>query len=237
MDVSGRHPRCGEDVAPYALGALPADDAREFEQHLADCELCRTDLDALYPVVHALGETPEQVDPPPELRRELMAVVEHEAAERKRAERSRGGAPQGGGRWSRLLPSIRPLPALAAACAVLVVGIGIGIGVTGDDARDYRGIAPPGVEAQLRVEDDGGEIVLHGMDSPPAGKVMQVWLVHGENGTPVPTDALFRPNRGGDASVAVPGDMDDVTRVMVSEEPEGGSASPTTAPAVDFRLS
>jgi hypothetical protein len=31
--------------------------------------------------------------------------------------------------------------------------------------------------------------------------------------------------------------MDGVTRVMVSEEPEGGSKAPTTAPSVDFRLS
>lgn len=233
MDMSEHRPGCGEDVAPYALGALPPADARAFEQHLAECELCRADLESLRPVVHALAGTPEQVDPPPQLRRNVMAVVEREAAERARAERpasERGERPA----WSRWLP--RPLPALAVACALLIVGIGIGVGVTGDDAREYDGTAPAGVEAKLRVEDDGGRLVLHGMDSPPAGKVMQVWLVHGKNGKPEPTDALFRPNRNGSASVAVPGDMDDVTRVMVSEEPEGGSPSPTTAPAVDFKL-
>ena len=233
MDMSEHRPGCGEDVAPYALGALPPADARAFEQHLAECELCRTDLETLRPVVHALAETPEQVDPPPQVRRNVMAVVEREAAERARAERPASERRERSA-WSRWLP--RPLPALAVACALLGVGIGIGVGVNGDDAREYDGVAPPGVEAKLQVEDDGGRLVLHGMDSPPAGKVMQVWLVHGENGKPVPTDALFRPNSNGDASVAVPGDLDDVTRVMVSEEPEGGSPSPTTAPAVDFKL-
>jgi anti-sigma-K factor RskA len=237
MDMSGHDhgPRgtgCGEDLAPYALGALPIEDARAFERHLGTCELCRADLETLRPVVDALSESPEPVDPPPELRRRLMAVVEQEAADRRRsaAERARAGER----RWWQP----RPLLALALACAVLVVGVGIGIGVgvNGDDTRDYRGTAPPGVDAHLQVEDDGGRLVLHGMEPPPPGKVMQVWLVRGKSGKPEPTDALFRPNRNGNASVAVPGEMDDVTRVMVSEEPEGGSPSPTTAPAVDFKL-
>lgn len=233
MDMSEHRPGCGEDVAPYALGALPPEDARAFEQHLAECELCRTDLESLRPVVHALAGTPDQVDPPPQVRHNVMAVVEREAAERADAERPAAERRERSA-WSRWLP--RPLPALAVACALLVVGIGIGVGVNRDGAREFDGTAPAGVEAKLRIEDDGGRLVLHGMDSPPTGKVMQVWLVHGENGKPVPTDALFRPNREGDASVAVPGDMDDVTRVMVSEEPEGGSPSPTTAPTVDFKL-
>ena len=234
MDLSAHRPGCGEDVAPYALGALPPDDARAFEEHLTECDLCRTDLETLRPVVNALSASPERVEPPPELRRDLMAVVEREAAERRRAAsptRDRSTAEHS---WTRWLP--RPLPALAAACVVLVVGIGIGIGLTGDAARSVTGDAPPGVKATLQLEDDGGKLVLDGMDAPPQGKVMQVWIVHGENGKPEPTDALFRPNRDGRASVAVPGDMDDVTRVMVSEEPEGGSQSPTTAPSVDFKL-
>ena len=234
MDMNANRSGCGENVAPYALGALSLEDARAFEAHLAECELCRTDLDTLRPVVHALSESPEQVEPPPELRRELMAVVEREAADRRRAASPRRERASEGRSWTRWLP--RPVPALAAACVVLVVGIGIGIGLTGDGGRNVTGDAPPGVKATLQLEDDGGKLVLDGMDAPPQGKVMQVWIVHGENGKPEPTDALFRPNRDGRASVAVPGDMDDVTRVMVSEEPEGGSQSPTTAPSVDFKL-
>ena len=236
MDLSGTRPnQCGEDVAPYALGALTPEDTRRFAAHLEDCELCRTDLATLRPVVDALAETPEPIDPPPELRRRVMAVVEQEAAERRRAAEGER-APW----WRMLVP--RPLPALAAACVLLVVGLGVGIAVTGDgdgdgDVREVQATAAPaGVQASLRIEDDQGELVLRNMPSPRPGRVMQVWLMRGEGGAPVPTDALFTPNASGTASVAVPGDLGGVTQVLVSEEPRGGSRSPTTEPALDFRL-
>ena len=234
--MSARRPRCGEDVAPYALGALPLQDAREFEEHLAECELCRTDLEALRPVVHALSESPEQVDPPPELRHRLMAVVEEEAAERRRSQApAKPPARSDRAAWRRWFS--RPLPALALACVLLVVGIGIGIGVTGDDTRTVPAAgAPAGVSATLEIGDDGGDLEVHGMPQLPEDRVMQVWLVRGKDGAPEPTDVLFTPNQKGDATAAVRGDMDDVSRVLVSVEPRGGSRAPTTAPALDFRV-
>jgi anti-sigma-K factor RskA len=231
MDMSGLHPnQCGEDVAPYALGALTPEEARRFDAHLADCELCRADLATLRPVVDLLADTPEPVEPPPELRRNLMAVVEQEAAERRRAARGEQ-APW----WRALVP--RPLPALAAACVLLVVGLGVGVALTGEDVREVDAAgAPPGVQAALRIDGDQGELVLRNMPSPRPGRVMQVWVMRGQGAPPEPTDALFTPNASGTASVAVPGDLDGVTRVLVSEEPRGGSRSPTTTPSLDFRL-
>jgi anti-sigma-K factor RskA len=127
--------------------------------------------------------------------------------------------------------------ALAAACVLLVAGIGAGVALTGDDAVILRPqSAPDGVQASLRIDDDKGRMELHGMRAPEQGRVMQVWLMREGSTTPVPTDALFTPNRSGDASVAVPGDLSGVARVLVSEEPAGGSASPTTAPSVDFTV-
>ena len=64
---------CGEDVASYALGALPPEEVRGFERHLADCELCRTDLASLRPAVDSLPLSVEAVEPPPELRRPILA--------------------------------------------------------------------------------------------------------------------------------------------------------------------
>jgi anti-sigma-K factor RskA len=229
MDLSGREHRspCGEDVAPYALGALSPAEARRFEDHLAGCDLCRTDLARLRPVVDALPEMPEQVEPPARLRHELMAVVEAEAARRRRA-----NEPEPRRRW---VP--RLVPALAAACVLAVAGIGIGVVASGGGAEKVPGIAPNGAQAALTVEGDRGEIELHGMPSPPSGRVMQVWLMREGSSSPEPTDALFTPNASGDAHVTVPGDMDGVRRVLISDEPAGGSKAPTTTPSVDFRLS
>jgi anti-sigma-K factor RskA len=223
MDVN-RTP-CGEDVAPYALGALGPDDARRFEEHLAGCELCQTDLNALRPVVDTLPETPEQIAPPAHLKRELMAVVEAEAAQRAKAERPERA-------W---LPRIA-VPALATAMAAAVVAAFVLTG--GGDAVEYQSPpGPGGARATLTVEGDDGEIHVEGMPAPEEGRVMQVWLMRDGSTTPEPTDALFTPNADGDASVTVPGDMDGVTRVLISDEPDGGSRAPTTAPSVDFKLS
>jgi anti-sigma factor RsiW len=38
------HDRFDEDLAAYALGALPPDDAAELERHLEGCEVCRQQL-------------------------------------------------------------------------------------------------------------------------------------------------------------------------------------------------
>jgi anti-sigma-K factor RskA len=224
MDTD-RNPQCGEDVAPYALGALPYDDAKAFERHLDDCELCRTDLAALQPAVDALPMSVAHVEPPPELRRRVMAEVEADVKRRRAAERA--------GRERRF--AFRPLPALAAACAVLVGGIGVGSALTGEDARRIDGTAPTGASASLEVEGDTGKLVVDDMPDAPVGRVYQVWLMRGE-GPPQPTDALFEVRRGGKAEVAVPGDLDEVDQVLVTHEPRGGSSAPTAKPSIAVDL-
>jgi anti-sigma-K factor RskA len=220
-----RDPQCGEDVAPYALGALPYDDAKAFERHLGDCELCRTDLASLRPAVDALPMSVDKVEPPPELRRRVMAEVEADVRRRRAAERA--------GRERRF--AFRPLPALAAACLVLVGGIGVGTALTGEETRTIDGTAPRGATASLEVEGDSGKLVVDDMPDAPVGRVYQVWLVRGE-GPPRPTDALFEVRRGGKAEVAVPGDLDEVDQVLVTHEPRGGSSVPTQTPAIGVDL-
>ena len=217
--------RCGEDVAPYVLGALPDVDARDFERHMHDCELCRADVETLRPAVEALPLSVEQVEPPPELRRRVMAAVDADVKARRAAERT--------ARVPRF--QFRLLPALAAACVVLVVGIGVGIALTGEDARTVPGKAEPrGASAQVEMRDDGSKLIVKGMPQAPGGRVYQVWLRSGK-GAPRPTDALFEV-RGGKAEVVVPGDLSGVEEVLVTNEPRGGSAAPTRAPAIVVSL-
>jgi hypothetical protein len=52
-----------------------------------------------------------------------------------------------------------------------------------------------------------------------------VWLDRGGK-TPEPTDALFSTRSDGSASVDVPS-LEGVRRVMVTDEPNGGSRTPT----------
>jgi anti-sigma-K factor RskA len=232
MNLHRPEPSCGEDVAAYALGALGRDEAERFAEHLRGCELCRSDLAALRPVVQALPETADQVDPPPELKRRIMAAVEADVAAR---------APAPARREDRLaFLRVRPAPALAAACVLLVAGLGIGIGITGDGGGDPRTVtgqvAAVNATAVLEMDDDHGRLLLDGMPDPPRDRVWQVWIVRGEGADPQPTDALFTVGRNGRASVDVPGDMSGVTQVLVSHEPLGGSEAPTSDPAVQIAV-
>ena len=224
---------CGSDVAAYALGALTEEETKRFEEHLKTCELCRTDLDGLMPVVHALPATAEPIEPPPALRKRIMKVVDADVREREKAARPPRES------WWRSL-NLRPLPALAAACLLLLVGVGVGLTVLGDDGGSSSDVAGQCIRSCDRVamhlEDGHGTLKVEGMAQPPDGRVYQVWTqVYGED--PKPTDALFTVDKDGSASVDVPGDTGGIDQVLVTDEPRGGSSAPTTAPYFSVRMS
>jgi len=52
-------------AAPYALGALTAEERAAFEAHLADCAVCRADVQALGEVSGLLAHAAEAATPPP----------------------------------------------------------------------------------------------------------------------------------------------------------------------------
>lgn len=229
MDVTGRTSGCGEDIAAYALGALPEEDARAFRAHLEECELCRADLATLQPVIDQLPGAVDAVDPPPALKKRVMAVVEAEARERRRAEQPERE------RWFDRVFVRHPVPAFAAAAVLLLAGIGVGVVATRDETATYTGsvVGSPSARAKLELKDGRGTLVVVGMPRPPEGRVWQVWTKH-DGQAPQPTDALFRPSRDGRASVVVPGDMEGVDEVLVTHEPDGGSEAPTVAPSIDI---
>ena len=68
--------------------------------------------------------------------------------------------------------------------------------------------------------------MARGLPAPPSGRVYQVWLKR-DGHPPMPTAALFVPSRDGAAAASVPGSLDDVDQVMVTDEPDGGSPQPT----------
>jgi hypothetical protein len=177
VDVMSAHSSgCGSDVGAYALGALTDEEVQRFERHLQTCQLCRTDLASLQPVVDALPRSAEPVEPPAALKKRIMRVVEGEARERERAARA------GRERSRRPLLSFGPLPAMAAACLLLLAGVGIGFAVLqdGDDGRGaaqrIAGECIRGCErVAMSVEGDHGTLKVEGMDQPPEGRVYQVW--------------------------------------------------------------
>ena len=240
-------------VASYVLGALPAVERDGFERHLEGCEHCRQDVDRLGGTVDALALSPEPVDPPPELRNRLLATVRREAellaAAGADADRPEESAPRAGASWwRRAIPT--PVVAAALTC-VLALGVLAGVLLQGSDdtttpgtpeqavqvvQADVRSESFPRARAALAMTGDRGELRVTGFGNPGPGRVWQVWRQEA-GGAVEGTDALFTVDRTGRADVGVPGRMEGVEAVMVTSEPLGGSAAPSSAPVIVARPS
>jgi anti-sigma-K factor RskA len=225
MSTSPRdHDRWTDSLGAWLLGALPEDEAAGFERHLGECAACREDAAALQVAVDALPASAEPHAPPPALKARIMAEVEREAALLHAA----GPESDRPARRSRFA-WLTPRPALAWGLAVLLLLVGAGAGVLGSNAlRGTDRISAQvsgGGRATLEVVGGHGRLVASRLPAPPSGRVYQVWLDKG-GPAPEPTNALFSTSRDGSASVDVPS-LDGVRRVMVTDEPSGGSRRPT----------
>jgi anti-sigma factor RsiW len=237
--MSAAHCARIDDAASYVLRATSDDERQAYEQHLAGCAACSEKVAELSFVGDALLRAVPQMNAPPEIRGRVMAVVRAEAellqAAGPQADRPERARPAGRRRW---LPSLRPLELAALASAALAVGVGGGALLGGDGATRTVAakVATPGAKAQVRLSPDGATLVVAGMKAPPENRVYQVWLRRGAGRTPEPTNALFSVSRDGRASVDVPGDLEGVDAVLVTDEPVGGSKLPTRAPVITAAL-
>lgn len=218
-----------DNVAVYALGALPADEARAVAVHLQTCEECRREYDALRPAVTAAAltaEVSEETRPGPLLKARIMREVR----------RTDVAAP-------------RPSPRWAAVAAGLVLAAGVAyaaFSAVGYQAhRDAAVIASQqqaladvtAIDAK-RYAFGHGAVFVRGthlyvtmphMPMPPKGKVYQAWTLPKGSKKMAPS-MTFMPSQRDATIVRLPESASGVTAVAVSVEPEGGSLQPTSKP-------
>jgi Anti-sigma-K factor rskA len=229
--VIGDHPD-RDDLVAYSLEALDPREAAAVEAHAPGCARCTRELEALAPAVAVLGESVEQLEPPPELRERVMAIVREEAkqAEADRApvreeattRRERRG-------WRGLM--LRPAMGLAAL-AIIAAGIGgylvaedTGNGGGGGGVETVPVVAQKGIGGTLAVADTSSMLDLHGLKQLTGREVYQVWVAHG---TSVRPSSNFIPDSSGRAMTAVDGMLTPGTKVMVTREPHPGQTAPTS---------
>jgi anti-sigma-K factor RskA len=216
------HARWADTAGAYVLGAMPSGERDEFEAHMATCAVCQEEVDELRPAAEALPMASPPMLPPPELKDRIMAEVEREATLLAAGERADRPAPKPARRERpRWLSGWRLAP---VAAALLIAGVLLGSALSGPDSQTYRFDR---AGAELEVSDDGAVLVADDLPAPPEGRVYEVWLMPEGSDTPSPTNVLFTPRSDGSAVAAVPGPLDDVRAVLVSDEPRGGSDSPT----------
>lgn len=238
---------CG-DAGLYLLGLLEDRHALDFRAHADECAVCREELGSLRPAVDVLGSRVPQLVAPAHVKRSLMSVVREEAR--------RSPAPPTGGWWRELAPriAVRRMVLTAGAVGLLVVGVVLGdASFSRDSARSTRSVSAAvtiaGAHAVLHESGDHEWLTIAGLPAPRRGHVYEVWVKAG-GGEPRATSSLFSPTRAGAATVAVPPlgapgagrhsaagqGVVERREVMVTQEPRGGSAHPTSAPVIVARL-
>ena len=232
------HERFEELKEAFVLGALPEEERGEFEEYLASHPERQAEIDELSTVAGLLALSPEEHEPPPELRRRIMGAVEAEAVRPHESRRSIFA-------WIGEFLSVRNL-ALGAA-AMLVLGLFSWSMLLRGEVQDLQGrvqslqnqpqgpqvvkLGGAGTEqgAQAKVvtlEGDRAVLVVEDMPPVPEGKTYQIWVI--EKDVPKPS-GLFEPGEGSVAAVVEhPVGGGDVIAVTV--EPEGGSPQPTSEP-------
>lgn len=181
---------------------------------------------------------------------EVHELASKENAARDRAARADDDAPLAP--VVTLRPRRRVAALVAAAAAVVAVGAGTVYQPWQDKNPPVAVISP--VDEVLTAQDaqkvstsfsDGSRadvyrspskrraaIVTHGMASPPAGKVYELWLRNAD-GRMNPAGLM---TNAGDHKMLLTGNANGATAVGITVEPEGGSDTPTTTPIAMIEL-
>jgi anti-sigma-K factor RskA len=211
---------CGENAAAYVLGALEPAEAEAFRAHIAECAACRDEVGAFEQITKALPAETGRPEVPRDLRRRVMREV--------RATPKTVSAPRP---HTVRAPTRFPLAwggALAAGAVAVIVAIVL---VSSGGSGGTRVIQASVGNAQLHIAAGRGDLVVHRLPPLPAGRIYEMWVQRG-NAAPTPTGTLFSTRANGSANVGVPGSLDGVSRVMVTQEPAGGTLAPTSAPVI-----
>ena len=235
-------------AAPYALGALTAEERAAFEAHLADCAVCRADVQALGEVSGLLAHAAAAATPPPALRERILREAH---AVRPLAAGGRG------------------LPWLAVAAAVvLAVAAGVAylkergsrqmleraVAVARDSLAAQQQLvatllapdvntavlASKGRPPTARVfwNPSRHRVVMAVFDLPPApaGRIYQLWAI--QTGKAPVSLGIFNTAPDGrlTTSLDVPPALVAFDVTAVTEEPAGGSPQPTQQPFLVGKL-
>jgi len=226
----------------HVLGALSDDERAAVEAYLALHPERQAEIDDLAGLAGLLALAPPEHEPPTDLRRRVMRVVESEAV-RPRAARRQASS------WFGRLGDLRNV-ALGAA-ALLVVGLlswnvllqgnvqdlrgEVEEARTEERAQEVREIelggawAEQGARAEvMALKDDRAMLVVEDMPSMPEGRTGQVWVIHDER--PIP-GGLLDPS-GNMAATAITAPLRGADAIAVTVEPAGGSDEPTSDPVL-----
>jgi len=234
-------PELQPEYDPFAFGAAEPDIREEIRAHVArGCQACGPSHRRALELLTSMAMHATPVDPSPRLRRKILAMVSPETMAPRRL----------GFGWTLVW----------GTTAILAVSIATLLGVqirrisalrmadaerfqritqivSSPDSLDVRfgGVAlnPPSGHVFLHPE-RGVALIASNLPKLSEGKTLEMWMLPKAPGAkPIPA-GTFRPEREGwgYAVDPQPVNLQDLTGVAVTIEPEGGSSQPTSQPII-----
>lgn len=223
----------------YAVDALPEDERRDFEAHLAECPDCAHEVDELRTTAAALGASQFEA-PPSGMRDEVMARIDRvrqEPPSRVVIEMPRRRV--SGWLQNMVAPAAAILAIAVVGMTVIIAGLNQRLGELESTTTSLSNVvaAPDAINAPLTGPGDAagsvvvspsrgeGVVLLSSMAPAPDGSIYQLWLLDDQNAA-IPA-GLFDVDDRGRAMRVMTGDMRQVSAIGVTVEPAGGSPNPT----------
>ena len=198
------HDRFRDWAGAYTIGALGADDRRDFEAHMRSCRDCQAQVGQLAPIAGVLA----QVDPEALLDEPDPAVA---AAIERRARAEVSGLVTSRRRWQWLAAGA------VAACLVAVAAL-----VWPSDRVDTVELVIGGSTAEatsIRAEAKGWGTALHAeLVGLPDRTGYQMWTVDADGGWVVAATWGPTPSGGAIVTGATSTSFDDISRILVTSD-------------------
>ena len=229
------HARFEELKDAYVLGALSEAERQEFEEYLASHPERQAEVEELGAVAGLLALSPQEHEPPPQLRSRILEAVGGEATQAGEDRRSAFA-------WIGELLSARNL-ALGAA-ALLVIGLFSWNMLLREEVQDLQAsqertivLEGSGAAEEVHAEVvvlEGGRAVLMAENMPPVpeDRAMQIWVIEDDNPKP---GGLFEPDDE-TVAAAITQSLRGADAIAVTIEPKGGSRKPTSDPMLTAKL-
>lgn len=204
----------------YALDALDDLERAAFERHLAECDSCTSEVEAMKQAVIAATAP---VPPPPGLKARVMDDISRTS----QTPAKRGGLP----RW---------IPIAVAAVVAIVLAVG---GLLGSTQRQIRQVlaAPDVISVPLQVTEAGSRqlegvkvafspeigravLVVERLEPVAADRAYEAWIIP-PGADPIP-GGVFVPSAEGPHQFLIDGEVNTGVVVAVTEEEAAGAPAP-----------
>ena len=109
--------------------------------------------------------------------------------------------------------------------AIAIAGV-----IVADSGNGSRVVRASIGAASVRISGQRAELIVAHLPRAPAGRTYEIWLQDGS--APPRRSTLFNLDPHAGRDVAVAGSVHGVRRLLVTEEPAGGTSAPTASPVI-----